>query len=242
MTSRAMFVVAATGLAATIVPSAQGVVTLGNGDTVVLSSLLAPTSDHLVNIGDKTFTFSTYTSSVFPSSAVFITGFIAPNPNDGIGFDITGGFGDVVPGDNAISEFNLLYNVEVQQPFFNQGYRLKDIGLVFNGAATGLGSYARVDESVFDFDGVPGTNLLATLAAVANGGGPSALQDFRDFSPSTFRKFQVNKDVKFFANGTGGTSSASFIRQSFSQRIIPAPGAAALIGFGGLIALRRRRA
>ena len=33
----------------------------------------------------------------------------------------------------------------------------------------------------------------------------------------------------------------SFVRQSFSQVIIPAPGAAAIAGIGGLICLRRRR-
>ncbi len=241
MTSRAMFIVAAAGLAAAMSTSAQGVVTLNNGDSVSLAALLAPTSDHLVDIGDKRFTFTTFTSSAFSSSNVFITGYVASNPLDGIGFDITGGFGDVNPGDGAISEFNLLYNVEVQTAALAQGYRLKDVGLVFNGAASGSGSYARVDESVFDFFGAPGTNLLASLAAVANAGGPNTLQDFRDFSPQRYTKFQVNKDVKFFANGTAGTSSASFIRQSFSQVIIPAPGTAALMGFGGLVALRRRR-
>jgi uncharacterized protein (TIGR03382 family) len=98
-----------------------------------------------------------------------------------------------------------------------------------------------VDESVFDFFGQPGQNLLGTLAAAAVAGNPSVLQDYRDFSPSTYTKLQVNKDVKFFANGVTGSASASFIRQSFSQRIIPAPGAAALVGVGGLVALRRRR-
>jgi hypothetical protein len=241
MTSRGLFVSAAIGLAAVVAGNAQGAITLNNGDSASLQSILA-SSDHQVNIGDKTFTFASFTSSVFNVSNVFITGFIASNPLNGIGFDITGGFGDVQPGDALVSEFNILYNVEVQPAFLAQGYRLKDIGLVFNGSASGTGSYARVDESVFDANGVPGQNLLATLAAAAIGGGTSTLQDFRDFSPANYTGFQVNKDVKFFANGTGGTASASFIRQTFSQVIIPAPGAAALMGFGGLICLRRRRA
>lgn len=240
MTSRALFLSVAAGLAAGAASVSQGAITLGNGDAVSLQSILA-SNDRQVNIGDKTFTFASYTSSAFPVANVFITGFIASNPLNGIGFDITGGFGDVVPGDTLISEFNILYNVEVQPAFLQQGYRLKDVGLVFNGSATGNGSYSRVDESVFDFFGAPGQNLLTTLAASAIGGGASNLQSFADFSPASYTKFQVNKDVKFFANGTGGTASASFIRQSFSQVIIPAPGAAAMVGLGGLVALRRRR-
>jgi hypothetical protein len=241
MTSRALFLSAAIGLAAGVATSSQGAITLGNGEVASLQSILAST-DHQVNIGDKTFTFASFTSSAFIASNVFISGFIAPNPLNGIGFDITGGFGDVNPTDGAFSEFNILYNVEVQPAFLQQGYRLKDVGLVFNGAATGAGSFSRVDESVFDFFGQPGVNLLTTLTASAIGGGPSSLQDFRDFSPANYTKFQVNKDVKFFANGLGGTASASFVRQSFSQVIVPAPGAAALVGFGGLISIRRRRA
>ena len=240
MTSRASVLFVAIGLAASVASVSQGAITLGNGDSVSLASIMA-SNDRQVHIGDKTFTFGSYTSSVFPVTNVFISGFIANNPLQGIGFDITGGFGDVVPGDTSISEFNILYNVEVQPAFLMQGYRLKDVGLVFNGSATGAGSYARVDESVFDFNAPPGQNLLTTLAATAIAGSTPNLQDFRDFSPATYTKFQVNKDVKFFANGTGGTASASFIRQSFSQVIIPAPGAAAIAGIGGLICLRRRR-
>ena len=120
MTSRAMFLIAAAGLAATLAPSAQGVITLGNGDSATLASILA-SNDHQVDIGDKVFTFSTFTSSAFSSSNVSITGFIATNPNDGIGFDITGGFGDVNPSDSQISEFNLLYSVGIS-PTCAQGY------------------------------------------------------------------------------------------------------------------------
>ena len=240
MPSRALFFTAAAGLAAMMAPLAQGAITLTNGQQALLSTIIGTSNpDRTVNIGDKTFVFTTYTSVQFPATSVSISAFVAANPLDGIGFDITGGFGDLTAGDSTISEFNLLYTVSVNPTFLAQGYRLKDIGLAFNGAASGAGSYARVDESVFDASGV---NLLSTLHANVTAGSSNTQQDFRDFSPSVYTSFQVNKDVKFFANGTGGTSSASFIRQSFSQRIIPAPGAAALIGFGGLIALRRRRA
>jgi uncharacterized protein (TIGR03382 family) len=240
MTSRALFFAAATGLAATLSPVAHGAITLQNGQQALLADILGPNNpDHTVNIGDKTFVFQTYTSAHFPTSAVSISAFIAANPLDGIGFDITGGFGDTSAGDAIIAEFNLLYTVEVNPTFLAQGYRLKDIGLAFNGAASGAGSYARVDESVFDASGL---NLLSTLHANVTAGSSNIQQDFRDFSPSVYTKFQVNKDVKFFAVAAGNTATASFVRQTFSQTIIPAPGAAALVGMGGLLAVRRRRA
>jgi hypothetical protein len=240
MPSRALFFTVATGLAATLAPLAQGAITLTNGQSALLSNIIGTQNpDRTVNIGDKTFVFTTYTSAQFPATAVSISAFIAANPLDGIGFDITGGFGDLAAGDATISEFNLLYTVEVNPTFLAQGYRLKDIGLAFNGAASGAGSYARVDESVFDASGI---NLLSTLHANVTAGSTSTQQDFRDFSPSVYTKFQVNKDVKFFAVATGNTATASFVRQTFSQTIIPAPGASALLGIGGLIVARRRRA
>ncbi|NBQ88780.1 MAG: PEP-CTERM sorting domain-containing protein [Betaproteobacteria bacterium] len=61
-----------------------------------------------------------------------------------------------------------------------------------------------------------------------------------DFSPNGYRAFEVNKDIKFFANGDEDFATASFIRQEFSQ--VPAPGAIALMGLGGFAAMRRRRA
>ena len=51
-------------------------------------------------------------------------------------------------------------------------------------------------------------------------------------------KVEVNKDVQFYAV-PGGSSSASFVRQTFSQ--IPTPGAMALLGLAGIFAGRRRR-
>lgn len=240
MFSRACVLLAATGLAALMISqSASAAITLSNGQSVVLSQILNE-PDRGVIISDKLFTFQSWTSTQFNPANVFIGGFIANNPLDGIGFDITGGFGDVAPGDSNISEFNLRYTVEVLPSFAAQGYRIKDVGLTFNGNATGPGSYSRVDETIFDALAPSGTNLLGQLTSFSIPGMQDQLQDYRDFSPRQFLKLEVNKDVKFFANGVGGTATASFVRQSFSQ-VVPAPSAAALMGLGGLLVSRRRR-
>lgn len=241
MNSRVMSALAVSGLSL-CASGAQGAITLNNGDFRPLAEVLGPNNpDRGVIIGDKLFTFLNFTSVDFSTSNVLLTAFIANNPLTGIGFDLTGGFGDQ-PGDTHINEFNLRYTVEILPAFYAQGYRIVDTGLSFNGSASGTGSYARVDESIFDFFGVPGLNLLGTRSTFANAGPPptSQLQDFQ-FLPGTagYQKLEVNKDVQFYAPTPGGTSSASFVRQSFSQ--IPSPGGAALLGLAGLVAARRRR-
>ncbi len=235
MSSRTLFWAAAIGLAAVTSSVSQAAITLTNGQSVQLSTVLA-SADHQVLIGDKAFTFNSYTSVQFPATSVFVTGFIAPVPNDGIGFDITGGFGDTQPGDATTARFTLGYTVDIQASFLAQGYRLKDIGLAFNGSSNGAGSFARVDETVMN-----GATTLATLAANNIFGQTAVLQDYRDFSPANYTQFTVSKDVKFFAAGASDSASASFVRQTFSQTIVPAPGSAALLGLGGLVAVRRRR-
>lgn len=238
MTSRAFVALAVAGLAA-LSGSAHAAITLGNGQSVDMATILN-SNDRQVIIGDKLFTFLSYTSSQFSPATTSISGFIANNPLDGIGFDITGGFGDVVPGDQNLSEFNIRYTVEILPSFVQQGYRIKDIALLFNGNATGEGSFARVDETVFDALAPSGQNLLHQLSAFSIAGQQTVLQDYRDFSPANYLKLEVNKDVKFFSVTPGSTSSASFVRQSFSQ-VVPAPGAGALLGLAGVAAFRRRR-
>ena len=57
---------------------------------------------------------------------------------------------------------------------------------------------------------------------------------------SGYRSFELNKNIKMFANTAGGFAVCSFVRQDFSQ--IPSPGAFALLGFAGAVAGRRRKA
>jgi hypothetical protein len=239
MNVRALCALAAAGLAACTSPS-RAAITLQNGEQVQLDAVLS-SSDHQVIVGDKLFTFIAYTSVAFPSTGLSVVGYVAQNPLSGTGFDLTGGFADVNPGDSVISEFNLRYTVEVLPAFLQQGYRITDSELLFNGAATGVGSYARVDETLLDYFAQPGTNLITTASAFALGFNPPAnqLQDYHTFGPPGYAKIEVNKDVQFFAHGTGSGATASFVRQSFSQ--IPSPGAITLVAFAGLIVGARRR-
>ena len=220
--------------------SAQAIFVIQNGEHRALTEILN-SNDHKFQVGDKIFTVIAYTSSTIPASVIDVTGFIAQNPLSGIGFDLTGGFHDT-PGDTTVSDFNIRYTVEIEPAAFAIGFRIVDTGLTFNGSANGAGSFARVDESVLDFFGQPGQNLLGTRMVFANAGPPpsSQLQDFQ-LLPGTagYQKLEINKDVQFFAVGPNGTSSASFVRQSFSQ--IPTPGGLALSGVAGLLLLRRRR-
>lgn len=217
--------------------SAQAIFVLGNGDSRPLTDILN-SSDRKFQVGDKIFTVLTYTSAALPASGVSISGFIANNPLTGIGFDLTGGFGDV-PGDTSIADIAFRYTVEIDPTFYANGYRLVDTSLVFNGDATGTGSYARVDESIFNYEN---GNLLGTRS-VFDIVGPPRQTDREDGQnlPGTagYRKLEVIKDIQFFAVGPNGTSSASFVRQAFSQ--IPSPGGAALCGIAGLMMIRRRR-
>jgi len=240
MSSRALRALAAAAGLASCAASAPAVITLNNGDTVPLTQILN-SNDRQVQINDKLFTFVAYTSAQFPAAGLSITAFVAPVPTQGIGFDIVGGFGDT-PGDTTISEFNLRYTVEVLPAFIAQGYRIYDSELAFDGAANVPGSYSRVDESILNFFGQPGQNLIANSSVYAYGSGTPLpyRQDRQVFGPPGYTKLELDKDVQFFANGADGSSSASFVRQSFSQ-IVPAPGSICIVGIGALIAARRKR-
>ena len=224
--------------------SAHAVIVLGNGEAVSVTDLFADGSDRMVVIEDKLFTFESFTSSTFKKGDFSIVGFVSQNPNQfglyNVGFDLFGPMGDATPGNGQASELNLQYTVAVLEDAYRQGVRLCDTRLTFNGAAGGNGSYSRVDESVFDLDA---NQLLGQLSAFDFAGPPrdTQLTDWADFCTDQqpgYRAFEVNKDLKFLAVGENGFSSASFVRQEFSQ--VPSPGALALLMLAGLSARRRR--
>ena len=226
--------------AATHGSAVASVVVLGNGDSIILQDLLDAGGQFIVE--DKLFTIESWRTDVFLSTNISVIGFISLNPNEwglrNVGFDIVGPFGDGEPGNNIVHEANIQYTVEVLPEYYAQGVRLYDVGMVFNGSAGGPGSFTRVDESVFDLD----TNsFLGQLSVFYNANNPPQiqLQDTEIFSLLGYRAFEVNKNMKFFSPTAEGFSTASFIRQEFSQ--IPAPGALALLGAAGLMARRRRR-
>jgi uncharacterized protein (TIGR03382 family) len=109
--------------------------------------------------------------------------------------------------------------------------------LRFNGAATGNGSFARVDETVMNGN----NNILGNHSVWAIGGGTTRLED-HFLSVRGLTRLTLVKDVQFFANGASGTATASFVDQVFSQVVIPLPttGAMGLAGLS-LLAVRRRR-
>ena len=219
--------------------------TLGNGDTLAFTDLFAEGSDRTVFIDDKKFVFESYASAHFALGDITLVGFISLNGNGSglrnVGFDLFGGFADK-PGDDRVAEANLQYSVEVNPDAYEGGLRLCDMRVTFNGGVSGVGSFSRVDESVFDLD----TNQFLGQLSVFNLAGPppeTHLTDYIDFCdqyPDGFRALEVNKDFKFFSPSEEGTASASFIRQEFSQ--IPTPGAVALLGLAGAFGSRRRRA
>jgi len=236
-------VLACATVAVVAAQGAQASWTLGNGDELAFTDLFAEGSDRTVYIDDKKFVFESYASAHFALKDITLVGFISLNSNGhglrNVGFDLFGGFADV-PGDDRVAEANLQYTVEVNPDAYEWGLRLCDMRATFNGGVSGEGSFARVDESVFDLD----ENLFLGQLSVYNLAGPpseSRLTDYIDFcesNPDGFRALEVNKDFKFFSPTAEGAASASFIRQEFSQ--IPAPGAVALLGLAGVFGSRRR--
>ncbi|MBL0928066.1 MAG: hypothetical protein IBJ11_10515 [Phycisphaerales bacterium] len=227
-------------------PEARAAVVLGNGSQVSLATLLA--GDKQFIVGDKLFTLEAFTSSQTQTVAGLfsVIGYIQGGGGGGglpnIGFDLVGPFGDGSPGDGIVHELNLQYTVEITAAALaqNPALRIKDTVLTFNGSATGTGSFARVDESLFTFPG--GVLIPGSPISVFSIVGPPASSQFQtglDFTALAATKIEVNKDIKTFAATAGSTATISQIRQEFSQ--IPSPPAIGLLGVCGVYAVRRRR-
>src|SRR3954453_6739806 len=102
-------------------------------------------------VGDKIFSVAAngFNSSAFNANQIFISPVVNADPLSGQGFRITGAFNDA-PGDNNSSDFVLSYSIEIAPEFLAQGFRITDADLRFNGAATGAGSFSRVDETLLN--------------------------------------------------------------------------------------------
>lgn len=225
--------------------AANAVIVLQNNQTINLEALMGTGSDRKFIIGDKLFTFEYVTTPNFHIADFDITAkILAPNQYglNNIAFDLTGPFVDGGVNDQTVQDMNLQYTVEVVEEAYNRGIRLCDTSLAFNGSSGGIGSFARVAETVFNVDT---GQLLGNLNVFNNFGPPPSVlySDAKDwckeYGVNGYRAFQCNKNLKFFANTDGGFASCSFVRQEFSQ--IPAPGAFALLGIAGILGTRRRR-
>lgn len=180
-------------------------------------------------VADKRFMITDFFSVAFNASEIGISPL--DFGMDGIGFRLSDAWADF-PGDPTPSDFTLSYMVEiVNRP---ADWLIIDNRLIFDGFATGPGSFARVDETVLDDTGA----LVGEKSVFANGDGTRQLEDLLDF-PDGYRKLNIVKNAQFFAPLPDGTAGASVIDQTFSQ--IPAPGAALFGVAAGLVAVRRRR-
>lgn len=215
--------------------------TLGNGDILNMADLFAQGSDRTVYIDDKILHFESVATAHFQLRDMNLIGFISQLANGyghrNVGFDLVGGFGDGLPGDGIIAEMNLQYAIEVNGDAYEQGVRIHDARLTFNGSAYGIGAFSRVDESILDLDA---NELIGSLAVYDNFGPPRStrLTDQIVWENEGYRALEVNKNLKFLAPGPQDSASASFIRQEFSQ--IPAPGALSLLALAGAATRRRR--
>jgi hypothetical protein len=236
-TARLTGVMAVCAVAGAVVQTARADIIDITQPNVTLQQVLG----NQFRVGDKLFTVAAngFASSRFSANQIIISAITNANPLSGQGFRLSGSFNDP-PGDAAGSEFVLSFGVDILPEFAAQGFRFSDLDLRFNGAATGAGSFARVDETALN-----GNNqVLGNRSVFALGGGESHLEDhfdFPDVAPG-LTHLNIVKDVQFFANGADGSATASFVDQSFSQFVIPLPtGAAMTLAGMAAIAVRRRR-
>lgn len=247
MQTRMRIAALATAAAALAAGHAHAVVVLTNGQSVNLGAMFATGGDRVIQIEDKQFTFLAAASSTFNRANFSIRAYVSATTNQwglhDVGFDIVGPFGDFTPGNGMYADMNVRYQVEVLPSAYAADVSLRGIGLSFDGAVSGTGSLARVDETIIDLD----TNtFLGNLSAFAAAGPPpsgawSGSLDFGQmYGVDGYRAFEVNKNIKFFASALG-SSTATYVRQEFNQVMAPAPGAIALLGIGAAVGGGRRR-
>lgn len=186
-------------------------------------------------VWDKLFMINTFTPgagspAAFQAANVSVVG--RNNGVDGAGFRLLGQWADF-PGDASAFGFVFDYNVSIL-PAFQGQFTITGVNLAFNGAASGAGSVASVDETVFQ-----GATLLGNPRVVSSGDGTD-IESAMISVPSTL-SLNAIKDFKVFAPTAGGFATVSFIEQTFKQTQVPAPATAGLALLGlGVIGRRRR--
>lgn len=183
---------------------------------------------------DKLFVIKNFTPAVgspdaFQAANVTVVG--RDNGIDGAGFRLLGQWADV-PGNADAFGFVFNYNVTVLPAYQALGYKITGVNLAFNGFASGPGSVASVDETIFQ-----GASFVDNARVVAVDGPNDDLDDTRAVPETT--TLNAIKDFKLFAPTPGGVATASFIEQTFRQ--VPTPGASLLLAAGLGVFARRRR-
>jgi hypothetical protein len=225
---------------------AEAGLTLGNGQSINVATLMSKANKGRLTIDGKLFTFRSFVSSSFTAKKFSLVAFVSPNANEfglrSVGFDIKGPYQDLLRRDRYAALLHLEYRVEVPDAAYQSHVRLYDTALAFDGKAVGRGSVAAVTEAVRDADS---HRYLGTLNAFDVAGPPrqSRFADVKDFRSNTsggYRAFDVTKDLTFFAIPVG-TSTATYVRQEFHTTMAPTPGTLALAAASGAVGSVRRR-
>ena len=177
-------------------------------------------------------------ATVYSDSATFLA-----NINAGY---YTNGFDDTVSGPSAdlsYSDSGFSYTVSASGPGTNSLYN--DPGLVSTDSA--------VDGILVTFTSgnvtAVGANMWATdisvfpiLADVTVSLSDGTTETFSSSSPSDYRGFTSNVVItSLFIDADDSLANAWSTLDNLTVGVAPAPGAAALLGLGGLVATRRRR-
>ena len=231
----------------TAAEAADAGLTLGNGQSINVATLMSKTNKGMVTIDGKTFNFKSFVSSSFARKKFSVVAFVSPKANEfglrSVGFDIRGPYQDLLRRDRYAATLHLAYTVELSQADYLNHVRLYDTALGFDGTARGNGALAAVTEGVRDLDT---HRYLGTLNTFDVAGPPrqtrlSDMKDFRTESVTGYRAFDVTKDITFFAI-PNGSATASYVRQEFHQVMAPTPGTLVMIASSGIAgAFRRRR-
>jgi hypothetical protein len=210
----------------------------------------------LFHVFDKEFNVTSFSGA--NAGDIVVNPVIFSNPLDGIGFDLVFmlGSGD---SDDSDNESGSPDGGVLKQLIFNYTVTITDPSFVITDALLATSGSALTGGSDFDgdngdafiqiFETYSGTGLSNTLMIQDDfAGGTVTDQQFFSGNPQT--SIDVNKVIDIFANGgeemdgdsdDDASASLDFIRQTFSQTLIPTPGVVTVLLLAPAMIGRRRR-